>query len=105
MKYLLEEQETIIRWDRKYPEANIYTFEPSLKRKLKEMEHQFPDMIELEREDKDFVEYIVPKELISIRKPRVISDEAKEKMRQNITKARQSKRPEDDGLQTQLQAF
>lgn len=104
MSFLLEEQETIIRWDRKYPEANIYTFEPSLKRKLKEMEKQFPDTIILEREDSDIVEYIVPKELISIRKPRVISEDVKEKLKQNISKARQKKKPEED-IGTHLQAF
>ena len=100
-----EEQETIIRWDRKYPEATIYTHEPSLKRKLIELEHQFPNKVKLENSYEDSVEYIVPKELISIRKPRILSDEQKEKMKQNISKARQSKRPEEDGLQTRLQAF
>lgn len=100
-----EEQETIIRWDRKNPEATIYTHEPSLKRKLQEIEHQFPDKVKLENSDEDSVEYIVPKELISIRKPRILSDVHKEKMRQNISKARQSKRPEENGLQLSLQAF
>lgn len=100
-----EEQETIIRWDRKYPEAIIYTHEPSLKRKLQEMEHQFPDMVKLEKADNESVEYIVPKELVSIRKPRILSDEQKEKMKQNISKARQKKKPEEDGLQFSLQAF
>lgn len=104
MKLSLEEQETIIRWDKKYSSTLVYTFEPSLKRKLKELEHQFPDMVQLIAEDNGSVEYSIPKNLISIRKPRIISEDTRIMLKNNITKARQSKRPEAD-IGTQLQAF
>lgn len=107
MKLSFDEQETIIRWDRRNPEAIVYTFEPALKNRLKEMESQFPDKVQLDNEDNGSVEYIIPKELISIRKPRVLSDETKEKYKQILSKARQTKRPEEEQLEeeSQLQAF
>ena len=104
MKLSLEEQETIIRWDRKDGAAIIYTFEPSLKRKLQILEHQFPDKIQFTCEDNGSIEYIIPKELVSIRKPRFVSEEAKERLKQNVSKARQKKKPEAD-TGTQLQAL
>lgn len=82
MKLALEEQETIIRWDRKDSDTIVYTFEPSLKKKLKELEHQFPDLVRFKSENNGSVEYIVPKALISIRKPRKVSDQAKERMKE-----------------------
>lgn len=106
MKLSLEEQETIIRWDRKESVAIVYTFEPSLKRKLSELEHQFPDKVQFTCEDNGSVEYTLPKELISIRKPRFVSEDTKEKLKRNISKARHNKRPEEDiGSQSVLQAL
>lgn len=100
MGFSLEEQETIILYDRAHSQATIYTFEPSLKRKLKEMAKLFPDKVILESEDNGSVEYIVPKNLVSVRKPRTLSDETKEKMKSNCAKIR--KRPEEDKVVTPL---
>lgn len=83
MKLLLEEQETIIRWDRANPKAIVYTFDPALKRKLSELKTGFPDKVILECEDNGSVEYTVPKNLISVRKPTTISDKTRNQLIEN----------------------
>lgn len=103
MKLTLEEMETIIRWDRANPEAIVYTFEPSLKRKLKDLASQFPDKVKLICEDNGSTEYRLPKSLISVRKPRTISDEERERLKASGSNLR--KRPEaDSDEQIELQA-
>lgn len=88
MQLSFEEQETVIRWDRKNPEAVVYTFDSSMKRKLQEIQEQFPDMAKLITEDNGSVEYEIPKSLISIRKPRVYDEETKKRFVDNMKKAR-----------------
>ena len=110
MSFTLEEQETIIRWDRKYPDVTIYTFEPSLKRKLIEFAEEFPAMVKLEKDFRDgSVEYKVSKSLLSksiLKRPRAISEETKERLQKVLTIARENKRPEARQEQmNELQAF
>ena len=94
MKYTLEEQETTILWDRGNPEAIVYTFEPSLKRKLKELEKIIPYKVRLIVADDGSVEYTIPKSLITVRKPREITEEARERLKENGSRLAKSKRPE-----------
>lgn len=68
MKLSLLEQETIILYNRAENEATVYTHEPTLKRKLAEMEKGNND-VQLIRADYGSVEYTIPKKLVSIRKP------------------------------------
>ena len=103
MKLTLEEMETIIRWDRRDPEAIVYTFDPTLKRKLKELVNRFPDKVKLISEDDGGVEYEIPKNLISVRKPRTITEKEKERLKEQGSMIR--KRPEEDIEQLQLQAL
>lgn len=64
------EQETIIRFDRANSIAVIYTFEPSLKRKVGKLAKEYPEAVQLIREDDNgSITYSLPKKLISIRKP------------------------------------
>ena len=89
------EQETIILWDRKYPEAHIYTFEPSLKRKLAAMAKAYPNEIKVEKADNGSVEYILPKNLVSIRSPRQgrkLSEEEKKEIAERLAKGRSDKK-------------
>ena len=69
MQLLLAEQETIIRWDRSVNEAIVYTHDAMLKRKLAEMCAANKE-VRLIFADNGCVEYALPKNLISIRKPR-----------------------------------
>lgn len=102
MKHLLEEQETIIIWDRANPEAIVYTFDPALKRKLAELEKFSPDMVKLLDVKDGSVEYSIPKSLVSVRKPRTISEEAKERMRETGSRLAKMKRPEEDTIQLSI---
>lgn len=89
-----EEQETIIRWDKKNKEAVIYTHEPSLKRKLEAMAKVYPEEIKLEKADNGSVEYILPKNLVSIRSPRQgrkLSEEEKRQLAERLAKGRKEK--------------
>lgn len=89
-----EEQETIIRWDKKNKEAVIYTHEPSLKRKLEAMAKAYPEEIKLEKADNGSVEYILPKNLVSIRSPRQgrkLSEEEKRQLAERLAKGRKEK--------------
>lgn len=69
-KLSLEEQETIIRWDRKENDAIVYTCDPSIKRKLKKMAEAYPEKCYLIKEDQHSVEIKCPIKQISIREPR-----------------------------------
>lgn len=100
MRLTLEEQETIIIWDRKSPEAIVYTFEPSWKRRLKQLAHEYPEQVKLIAEDGDSVEYTLPKNLISLRKPRSISEEERGRLREQGIKL--GKRPNEGELQTSI---
>lgn len=102
MKYTLEEQETTILWDRANPEAIVYTYEPSLKRKLAELEHILPDKVMKINEEDGSVEYRIPKELVSIRRPRVLSDEARERMKENGSRLAKKGKPEEDATQLSI---
>ena len=95
IKLSLEEQETIILWDRKYPEANVYTFDPPLKRKLATMAKAYPEQIRLEKADNGSVEYTLPKNLVSIRSPRQgrkLSEEEKKDLAERLAKGRSDKK-------------
>lgn len=81
-KLSLYEQETIISFNRAERNATVYTHEPALKKRLKQLAEEFEE-IQLEKEDKDWgsAEYTIPKELATIRKPRskrILSEEEKE---------------------------
>ena len=99
MKYTLEEQETTIIWDRANPEAIVYTYEPSLKRKLSELENIIPDKVKKIKEEDGSVEYCIPKELVTVRKPRILSDEARERLKENGSRLAKKERPEEDAVQ------
>ncbi len=93
MKLSLDEQETIIIWDRAKQEATVYTHEPALKRKLAEMKKVCPDVI-LEREDNGSVEYTIPKKLITIRKPqkkKALSADEKRTIADRLSQSRKEK--------------
>ena len=85
-KLTLEEQETIIRFDRSSDYADIYTHEPKLIRKLLKLEQEHPDKVIAKKRGSDCVEYTLPKKCISINKPvtRKLSDEQRRKLRQRM---------------------
>lgn len=69
-KLTLAEQETIIRYDRASADANIYTCEPALIRKLNKIIDAAPEEVTLIRKEKTCIEVTIPKIFINIRKPK-----------------------------------
>lgn len=87
MKLTKYEKETIISFNDAEPTASVYTHNRKLKGRLAELAGQFPGQIRLEQEDKTgSVTYIVPKALITVRKP--YSEERRQADRQRVNTAR-----------------
>jgi len=89
-KLSLLEQETIILFNREEKEADVYTHEPRLKKKLDKLCKTSPDVF-VKREDNGAggITYTLPKKLISIRTPRakkVLSEEEKKVLRKQLAK-------------------
>lgn len=80
-KLSLEEQETIINFNRADTIAEVYTHEPRLLRRLRVLTEQYPDTFRLTGKHFDCgYSYELPKELISIRAP--MSDETRQAYRE-----------------------
>ena len=89
-KLSLLEQETIILFNREDKEAEIYTHEPSLKKKLDNLCKTSPDVF-MKKDDNGAggMTYTLPKKLISIRTPRekkTLSEDQKKALRTQLTK-------------------
>lgn len=75
------EKETIILYNQGEKEANVYTHDPKLIRRLQKLAEKYPDEVRLEKEHKNgSCSYIVPKECVLVREP--YSKERREAARQ-----------------------
>ena len=70
MTLSLLEQETIILFNRAEKEAEVFTYDPTMKRKLKEIAADFEEVRQTEDNGAGGVTYTLPKNLISVRRPR-----------------------------------
>ena len=82
------EQETIITFNAEEKTAEIYTADPVQIRRLDSLCTEFPDTYKLKNQDSFSKNYTVPKEYITFRKPRVISEQQRERLIENLKKAR-----------------
>lgn len=84
------ERETIITFNEEESFADVYTYNPSLKKRLEEFTEEFPeDFILLKANEFGGMTWRISKKLIRIRKP--YSEERKERDRQ--TALRSGRRP------------
>lgn len=75
------ERETIILYNQGEKEANVYTHDPKLIRRLQKFAEKYPDEVRLEKEHKNgSCSYIVPKDCVLVREP--YSKERREAARQ-----------------------
>ena len=87
MKLSRAEQETIISFDEESPTANVYTHNPTLQEKLRQLAKQQPNRVKHERDyPEGAVSYTVPKRCICVRAP--YSDERREADRQRAKERR-----------------
>ena len=82
------EQETIITFNAEEKTAEIYTADPVQIRRLDSLCTEFPDTYKLKKQDSVSKTYTVPKEYITFRKPRNISPEQRERLVENLKRAR-----------------
>lgn len=77
------EKETVIIFNEAEPTASVSTLNPALLRRLQQLSQEY-DGIQLIRSDCYGAEYEIPKSLVSIRKPRQISEELKTQLSEHM---------------------
>lgn len=78
-------KETAINWDNKSKEVMISTSEYNTKNKLDKLCEEFPNVYKLESQSGDYNNYRVKeKKFIRFAKPRVLSPEQLERLRNNF---------------------
>lgn len=84
MAYTLSkyECETVINYNDESKEATVYTCNKSMKNRLTKLSEKFPDVFKLQSEDEHSKTYTFPKNLISIRAPKVLTEEQRLKMQE-----------------------
>lgn len=82
MKLSRYEQETIINYNAGEQTATLYTRDKALMRKLDALAADFPDTYKLTGQDEVSKTYSFPKSHVSYRKPRAVSTEQRERIRQ-----------------------
>lgn len=76
------EQETVINFNAGEKNATIYTRDKAVIRKIDTLVIEFPEVYRCIRETSIDKTYLVPKQYISYRKPRKISAQRREQMRE-----------------------
>jgi len=82
------EKETIILYNQEEKTASVYTYHPALIKKLEDGCKKYPDMFKFEHEEAGGRTYTIPKKYVSVRLPKVISEEARQEMGQRLTKSK-----------------
>ncbi len=86
MKLTRYEQETIINFNAGEQTATIYTRDPAVMRKVDALVTEYPDTFKCVGETDIDKTYEMPKSSVSYRKPRRISDERREQIRDQMKK-------------------
>ena len=74
MKLSRYEQEVVINLNADEDEATVYTANPAWIRKMDKLHKEFPDIIRLKLWVEVSKTYVLPKNLVRIGKPRVLSE-------------------------------
>ena len=74
MKLSRYEQEVVINLNANEDEATVYTANPVWIRKMDKLHKEFPDIIRLKSWTEVSKTYILPKNLVKIGKPRIMSE-------------------------------
>ena len=91
MSISLLEQETIILFNRAEGEAEVFTYEPTLKRRFDDMADTFAEVRRVSDNGAGGITYMLPKKLITVRKPRPkkeLTEEERERQRKRMAQAR-----------------
>lgn len=74
MKLSKYEQEVVINFNANESEATVYTANPTWMRKMDKLCKEFPEIIRLKSWTEISKTYILPKNLVRIGKPRILSE-------------------------------
>jgi hypothetical protein len=85
-KYKLSnwERETIISFNDDEKTAEVYTCNYAWMRKMDKLCEEFPETFVLKRQDAHSKTYDIPKKFVAIRKPRILTDEQKQKQAERM---------------------
>ena len=81
------EQETIIGYNNEEKIASVFTYDKPLIRKIDARLSDYPD-ITVNRRGDGWAEYILPKKWVTVRFPRLLSEEQREAMANRMRKMR-----------------
>ncbi len=84
MKLSRYEQETVVNYNAEEQTAIVYTRDKAVMRKLDTLVADFPNIYSLMGKDEVSKTYSFPKSYISYRKPRAVSDEQRERAREQM---------------------
>ena len=98
MSLSLVEQETVILWNREEPTAMVNTYDPALIRKLDAMSRIDPAVVVYRRGD-NWAEYRIPKKWVKVVKPRQLSEEKLEELRERAKTLSQRRKEEKDNAE------
>jgi len=84
LKLTRYEQETIINFNAGDQTATIYTRDPAVMRKVDALVTEYPDIFKCVGETDIDKTYEMPKSFVSYRKPRRVSDERRQQMRNQM---------------------
>ena len=94
------EQETIILFNEAEDIAEIYTHKKSWITKLDKMCEEFPEFVKPKLKDDYSKTYYIDKKLISIRQPKIYSQEAKRKLAKMASNLKKRTRKSDNQKST-----
>jgi hypothetical protein len=81
------EKETVVLYNDADKMGTVYTCNAALIRKMDRLVSKHPDTFSLKCEDAVSKTYYVPKQLISIRAPKILTEDQKQKLRERGIKA------------------
>jgi len=87
MKITRYEQETIINFNAEEKTATLYTRDPAIMRKIDALVIEYPDTFKCIGETDIDKTYMMPKSVVTYRKPRKLSKEQREAARERLKKS------------------
>ena len=86
------EKETIITFNEEEQQADIFTFNSTLRKRLAELKERFPNLVKLNSQDETdgqtSISYTIPKKFVKINptRTRKFTDEQRAQLRENMMK-------------------
>ena len=84
------ERETIVNFNDESKTAEIYTCNKALISRLDGYCEKFPELYKLVESDEESKTYSCPKRYVSIRKPKILTEEQKQKIRERFAKNKEN---------------